>query len=124
MSNKPFVFIVDSFSNYKLNEGLQALGLTCEDGYHTTGAGGADMILDVPRWLNSKNLLVFMSSFHGSVEPAVELSKKIKAANPNARIIFRSSTEHSPDSVFERAMKKDHRYDETLKIVAEFLAEK
>ncbi len=121
-TDKPFVFFVDSYGGRELIEGLLALGLTQEN-FHSTGAGGAGMLLEVPRWINAKSLLVFMSSFHGSVKPAVELAKKIKAANPNAKIVFRS-TEHSDDPIFDEVMKKDFDFQESLKVVAGFLAEK
>jgi len=115
-----FVFIVDSYAKRTLDEELEKLGLS-KDEYHTTGAGGSRIILSQAKWLGAERLLVFMSSFHGSTEPAVALSRKIKAANPNARIIFRS-TEQCSDPVFDRSMPKDFDYCEILAIVKEFLA--
>jgi hypothetical protein len=119
--NSHFVYVVDSSDQGGISKALNALGLKSDENYHVTGAGGASMLLDVRPWISSEKLLVFMSSFHGSVAPAVELSKEIKAANPNARIIFRSTTD-SADPVFEKNMRKDWNYAEITKLTTEFLA--
>jgi hypothetical protein len=123
---KLFVWIVDS---YFMPPHMRALeektGLVRFENYECPGAGGADGIFHRSSVLNAEHLLVFMSSFHGDVEPAVELSKRIKAANPNARIIFRSNSEHSSDPIFEQVMTKDKRNDreEFFRIINEFIAE-
>lgn len=116
---KRFVFIVDSYAGRSLAPQLEKLGLSGKE-YHITGSGGSGIILRGPEWIGAEKLLVFMSSFHGSVEPAIDLSKKIKAANPKARIIFRS-TEYSDNPVFDQCMAKDFDYSKILAIVKEFL---
>jgi hypothetical protein len=121
-----FVFIVDSYFPRDLEEKLGALGLVEDESYYSTGAGGAEAVVsggEGNRIVDSPRLLVFMSSFHGSVTPAIELSRKIKDINPKARIIFRSASEKSGDPVFERNMQK-HNYKEFLGIIKDFLAEK
>ena len=83
------------------------------------------MILDVPRWINAEHLLVFMSSIHGEVEPSVALSQRIKIANPNARIIYRSNTTSSDDPVFEKSMSKiGADWEEFFTIIEQFAKEK
>ena len=124
---KIFVFVVDSYANPRLTEGLNALGLKPDEEYYVTGAGGSRIILSDDcgkRFVESERLLVFLSSFRGEVEPAVKLAKEIKSINPNAKIVFRSSTERSSDPVFFTNMKKDPNYEVTLKIVEEFISEK
>lgn len=119
---KSFVFIVDSYGE-RLNDQLGELGL--KEGHHfqIEGAGGSERIMDEPSWLKAEKLLVFMSSFHGSVDPAVGLARRIKSANPNARIIFRSNSERSDDPVFEKSIKKEFGIDTVLLgIVSEFIS--
>lgn len=119
---KRFIYIVDSF--FSMDSELRELGVTSED-YNSTGAGGAGYILAKPEWLNAPKLLVFMSSFHGHVEPAVQLSRAIKDANPNAMIVFRSQSEASDDPVFNLCIRK---YGEGrihfIRIIREFISGK
>ncbi len=120
---KPFVFIVDSHATSDLYNGLTTLGLKHDEDYEITGAGGASVTMQVnPSWLKNERLLIFMSSFHGAVEPAVQLAREIKAFNPKARLIFWSTTAGSSDPVFEQSMGKDD--EQLLEIVKEFLAGK
>lgn len=120
---KPFVFIVDSYATSVLYKGLNDLGLKEYEDYEITGAGGASVTMAVnPPWLKNERLLIFMSSFHGNVEPAVKLCKEIKEVNPKTRIVFWSATANSSDPVFEQTMTKDDA--KLLEIVKGFLAKK
>ncbi len=114
-----FVFIVDSYEDGTLRRGLEDMGLNHENDYHITGAGGADWIManyEGRRIADTLNLLVVMSTFHGSVAPAVELCKQVKAVNSKARFIFRSQTSSPSDPLFEACMDKS--FEDNKKLLA------
>ncbi len=127
-----FVYVVDSYASDGLNQDLEAFGLIYETNFYVTGAGGAEIIFapGFKKQLGSKKLLVFMSTFYGSAEPAIELSKQIKTANPNAKIILRSNVVHQMnpvhrcDPVFDESMQKGDDDSKLLEVVKKFLAEK
>lgn len=123
-ATQPFVYIVDSFP-YGIYKILKDLGLKDSKNFYVTGAGGADTIMMGRvgrRFVDKKKLLVFMSSFHGLVEPAVKLAKEVKATNPKAKIVFRSMMVAPSDPVFEQCIEKDD--EEFYKIVKHFLMKK
>lgn len=108
-NREKFIYIVDSFAvESGLRLVLDGFGLKEDEDYLTTDSEYASKILrpDMSASLCANKLLVFMSSFSGSVAPAIQLAKQIKAVNPRARIIFRSATERAIDSVFEMSITK------------------
>lgn len=121
---KHFIVIVDSYASDTLTADLQSLGLTKSD-YDVTGVGGAKWIDEdiTTGHCKAENVLVFMSSFHGSIEEAVAVATKAKAAKPGTRIIFRSSElRQNLDPIFDDQLSKGNR-DKFLSIVREFLTD-
>lgn len=116
-----FVFIVDSHDiNGTLHNELEKIGLAQEKDFHITGAGGADYIMTNfggRRIADTENLLVIMSTFHGSLMPAVDLCKRVKEVNPKARFIFRSTISNSSDPLFELCLGKGFEDNEKLLVI-------
>lgn len=127
---KKLVYIVDSFAPSELETALEEIGLKSRENFHNagdngtyyiTGAGGADILLNVEDWIKSNKLLVFTGSFHGSVDKAVKFAEKVKMANPSAKIVFRSATEESDNPVFDSSIKKEFgKFEVMTKIIRDY----
>ncbi len=117
---KRFVYIVDSYPCVMFKDILSEIGLT-EDEYQIISADDAEVD---PSWIDSEKLLVFMSTFHSHIGPSNDLSRKIKAANSSARIIFRSTMvdETVVDmEIYDGTLVKERRFQPKLiAIIKEF----
>ncbi|MBC7766747.1 hypothetical protein H7Y21_02015 [Arenimonas sp.] len=128
----PFILVVDAyplaFLNNDVEEILVGLGLVLGETCRVVAPQDAEATLwQQSELLGSENLLIFMSTFYGSIEPAVALSQKIKAANPCAHIVLRSNMrlEERYKSLFSRAIKKGNVIegeDPLVEIIREFMA--
>lgn len=123
MKARKFVFVVDSYEMGRARKILERLGLIDEESYYITGAGGAGSVMlnnGDSRFVDSEKLLVFMSSFHGQIVPAITLSKEIKTVNPTAKIIFRSSMRPANDPIFDGEMSPED-FDQFTEVVRQFI---
>ena len=118
-----FVFVCDSHFEREDVAELRPLGLVEGQNFDWAGAGGADNIFAVyhdARQVDAEHLLVFTGSFHNSVDGAVGYATRVKEANPNAKIYFRSATATTADPIFDGVLRK-HDKGRFHGIIREFM---
>ncbi len=108
------VYIVDSFAvDNGVEEALIALGLVLEEDYVIVNAGSEAFRIVVgnpgEKLADTPCLLVFLSTFHGSMDRTLELARWIKELNPAATIYFRStfSKEVILNPIFDGCLDKE-----------------
>lgn len=122
-----FVYVVDSFGEHHvLDKVLEQSGLVVDETYYISHHRNSSVIFDMEDEIGAKNLLVFMSTFSGTMDGPVALSEQIKKANPKAKIIFRSTFPELGKNypIFERSIAKGDMAgpDQMPQIIREFLA--
>lgn len=106
MKNNQFICVIDqrcSVSGHDTPRLLRGFGLSEGPDFWISGAGGfpEGLLRGEPgrRMVDADRLLVFVSVYHGGLEFAGGVARKIKAANPRARVIYRCvcAEDHNPD---------------------------
>lgn len=131
MKLKLFILIVDSHASIitpDLSRDLEKEKLIYSRDFYIASPEELDSFVsdkhlkDKESAINRDNILVFMSSVHGNMITPGIISHKIKKANPNAKIIFRSifASKNPDPSVFDDSIMKDP--DIILGIIKEFIA--
>jgi len=93
---------------------LQAHGLVANQDYELHGGGGANMIfdgVDGKRIVDVPKLLVVVGPIRGDDTASVDFATHVRAANPQARILFRenwgASSFAEDNPVFDKGINTD-----------------